>query len=114
MDRRDRAHGLAQPAVDALVRVNIEHAPPLIDAVDRAGIETGLVVRREKALGSGRNMTIVEEYEVDPSIVQLIDRLHNSTADELGQKPKAASVDLSDRRTYVLQVVTSGNGAPLG
>ena len=53
-----------------------------------SGIETGLVVRREKALGSGNNMVIVEEYEIDPSLVTLIDRLHNSVADELGQKPK--------------------------
>ena len=78
------------------------------------GMETGLVVRREKALGSGDNMTIVEEYEIDPAIVTLIDRLHNSTADELGQKPRGATLDLSDRRTYVLQVVTNGSSVPLG
>ena len=78
------------------------------------GMETGLVVRREKALGSGDGMVIVEEYEIDPAVVMLIDRLHHATANELGQLPKAATVDLSDRRTYILEVVTNGNGVPLG
>ena len=57
-------------------------------AAGGTGIETGLVVRREKALGSGRDMTIVEEYEIDPALITLIDKLHNSTADELGDKPR--------------------------
>jgi len=83
-------------------------------AAGRTGIGTGLVVMREKALGSGDNMTIVEEYEIDPAIVTLIDKLHNSTANELGQLPKGRTLDLSDRRTYVLQVVTNGNSVPLG
>ena len=57
-------------------------------AAGGTGIETGLVVRRLKALGSGDNMSIVEEFEVDPSVVNLVDKLHNSTATELGQLPK--------------------------
>lgn len=80
----------------------------------KQGMETGLVVRREKALGAGRNMTIVEEFEIDPALITLIDRLHSSTADELGQRPKAASLDMSDRRTYVLQLVTKDAGVDLG
>ena len=51
MDRRHRAHGLAQPAVDALVRLDVERAPALIDAVDRAGIETGLVLHVDAGIG---------------------------------------------------------------
>src|SRR5262245_49526524 len=32
MDRRHRAHGLAQPAVDAFVGLDVERAPALVDA----------------------------------------------------------------------------------
>lgn len=83
-------------------------------AAGGTGMETGLVVKREKALGSGRNMTVVEEYEIDPALVTLIDRLHSSTADELGQKPRSSTLDLSDRRTYVLQIMKANGGNDLG
>ncbi len=52
------------------------------------GIETGLVVRTYKALGSGDNMQIVEEYSIDPALLAAVDRLHRSTAEELGQLPR--------------------------
>src|SRR5712664_876397 len=43
-DRLHRAHRLAGPAVDALIRVDVEHLRPLVDAVDRADLDTGLVL----------------------------------------------------------------------
>lgn len=69
------------------------------------GIETGLVVMREKALGSGDAMTIVEEYEIDPSLVQLIDRLHTSTANELGQRPRPPEANISVNVLNAVQLV---------
>lgn len=71
----------------------------------KMGMETGLIVRREKALGSGDNMVIVEEYEIDPSLVMLIDKLHNSVATELGQLPKA-NVNINTG----IQVITRSYG----
>ncbi len=43
-DRLDRAHRLAGAAVDALLRVDVALAPPLVDAVDRALLDARLVV----------------------------------------------------------------------
>src|SRR5579859_7618388 len=42
-DRLDRAHRLTGAAVHALVRVDVEHALALIDAVDRALFDARLV-----------------------------------------------------------------------
>lgn len=52
------------------------------------GIETGLVVRQLKSIGSGRDAEIVEEYKLDPALIELVDKLGRSTAEELGQLPK--------------------------
>ncbi len=43
IDCFDRANWLAGTAVDAFIRVNIEHAVALIDAVDWAFLDAGLV-----------------------------------------------------------------------
>ena len=43
-DRRHRADGLARPAVDTLVGVDVEHPRPLVDAVDRALVDARLVL----------------------------------------------------------------------
>src|SRR6266849_2363475 len=43
-DRFHRAHRLAGAAVDALIRVDVEHLRPLVDAVDRADLDAGLVL----------------------------------------------------------------------
>src|SRR4051795_650759 len=51
VNRRNRADGLAQPAVDALVRLDVKRAPALVDAVDRAGVEAGLVLYVDAGVG---------------------------------------------------------------
>lgn len=66
------------------------------------GADTGLVVREYKMLGSGENATMVEEWKIDKSLVELIDRLERSTAEELGQLPKAGINVNIDNRTQVL------------
>src|SRR5712691_1099925 len=43
-DRLHRAHGLAGPAVDALVGMNEELVRSLVDAVHRANLDAGLVL----------------------------------------------------------------------
>ena len=52
------------------------------------GMETGLVVRQYKALGSGKNMQIVEEYKIDPELLAALDRVEHGAAEELAQLPK--------------------------
>src|SRR5690606_17128874 len=44
VDGLDGAHGLAGPAVDALVGVDVERALTLVDAVDGTLVDTGLVL----------------------------------------------------------------------
>ena len=41
VDRLDRAHRLARPAVDALVRLDVQAAAALVDAVDRTLVHAG-------------------------------------------------------------------------
>src|SRR5680860_280395 len=50
-DGLDRADRLAGATVDALVRVNVERALTLVDAVDRAFLDTSLVLDVDTRLG---------------------------------------------------------------
>src|SRR3989338_3112196 len=50
-DRLHRAHGLARAAVDALVRMDIEHGLALVDAVHGADLDAGLVLDVDARLG---------------------------------------------------------------
>src|SRR6202008_2911905 len=43
-DRLHRAHRLTSPAVDALVRMDVEHRLAFIDAIHRTDLDTGLVL----------------------------------------------------------------------
>ena len=51
VDRLDRAHRLARSAVDALVRVDVEHPAALVDAVHRALFDARLVEQVDAGLG---------------------------------------------------------------
>src|SRR5215204_3788282 len=50
-DRRDRALRLARAAVDALVGVDVELVRPLVDAVDGADVDAGLVLDADAGFG---------------------------------------------------------------
>src|SRR5262249_34973389 len=43
-DRLDRADGLASPAVDTLVWMDVEHRLAFIDAIHRTNLDAGLVL----------------------------------------------------------------------
>ena len=51
MDGLDRADRLAEPAVDALVRLDVEGAPALIDAIDRTCREARLILHVDAGVG---------------------------------------------------------------
>ena len=50
-DRLYRAFGFASAAVDALLGVDDEHAIRLVDAINRAHVQTGLVFDVDAGLG---------------------------------------------------------------
>src|SRR5262249_35112467 len=50
-DRLDRALRFARPAVDTFLRVDDQHPPELVDAVDRADVHAGLVFDVDAGLG---------------------------------------------------------------
>src|SRR5262245_11105600 len=50
-DRLDRAHRLASAAVDALVRMDVEHRVAFVDAVHRTHLDAGLVLHVDARLG---------------------------------------------------------------
>src|SRR5215467_15005543 len=50
-DRLDRAHGLTSAAVDALVRMDIEHRLAFVDAIHRTDLDAGLVLHVDARLG---------------------------------------------------------------
>src|SRR5207244_8451259 len=49
-DRRHRAHGLARPAVHALVGLDVEHATALVDAIHRALVHARPVLHIDAGL----------------------------------------------------------------
>src|SRR2546427_12244474 len=50
-DRLDRAHGLTGAAVDAFVRMDVEHRVAFVDAIHRTDLDTGLVLHVDARLG---------------------------------------------------------------
>jgi len=52
VDGLDRAHRFAGAAVDALVGLDVEHSYALVDAVDRAFVDAGLVFDIDTGLGN--------------------------------------------------------------
>lgn len=78
----------------------------LARAKGEEGMETGLVVRTYKALGSGNNMSIVEEYKVDDGLLSALDRLEHSAAEELAQLPKAGDVTVNANNGSKVLVIT--------
>src|SRR5207249_8859704 len=49
-DRGDRTHRLARAAVDALVRLDVEHPAALVDAVHGALVDAGAVLHVDAGL----------------------------------------------------------------
>jgi hypothetical protein len=49
------------------------------------GGQTGLLVHRERAIGTGRNQTIIDEYEVDTGLLKALLDHEKQAAQELGQ-----------------------------
>lgn len=50
------------------------------------GGTTGLLLRKQRALGSGPAMQIIEEFEVDTGLLSALNDLENDTARDLGQR----------------------------
>lgn len=53
---------------------------------DIPGDDTGLIVKREKVIGTGRNAVHTTEYEVDTGTIQQIRAIYDDIAKELGQR----------------------------
>lgn len=70
------------------------------------GTSTGLVVKTKKAVGTGKNQEIIDEYRLDPSVIQMIDLLERSTAEELGQliQPEKGKGDNINNGVIIYQV----------
>ncbi len=49
-DRGDRALWLAQTTIDALVRMDVDHVVPFVDAVHRADVHAGLILNADTRL----------------------------------------------------------------
>jgi hypothetical protein len=52
---------------------------------DAPGASTGLLVRRERSIGSGANQKFVAEYEVDTGLLRELRELEKQAAIDLGQ-----------------------------
>ena len=80
---------------------------------DGTGIDTGLVVRQYKALGSGKNMQIVEEFKVDDGLLAALERAEHGAAEELAQLPRP-DVNVQNNIILIRQVIGIGDDIPLG
>ena len=51
-DSVDWAHRKAESAIDAFLRLDVEHPSPLIDAIDRTGDRAGSILRIDAGFGN--------------------------------------------------------------
>lgn len=63
-------------------------------AAGRTGVETGLVTRKLRKVGRGDDAEWVEEYEIDKGILAALDGLERDAAEELGQLPRGANINV--------------------
>jgi hypothetical protein len=57
-------------------------------------LKTGLLVRRERVIGTGKNAKLIEEYEVDTALLDAMASLEKQVAIETGQWTEKQDVDL--------------------
>ena len=79
----------------------------LLDGVRQArahggtGMETGIVARQYKMVGSGENASLVEEYKVDTAFLAEWRANDRQVSEELDQLPRGTSINI-DARTQIL------------
>ncbi len=86
-------------------RFRLEKMQKVYDDLEAIAIERTYSVTETTAVGDDVTVTA---KRIDGALMTAMRGLLSDAADELGQKPRGATIDLSDRRTYVLQVVKSG------
>ena len=74
------------------------------------GIETGLVVKRYKLIGYGKDAQVVEEYEIDTGLLAAMDRLERGAAEELDQLPKAGKGDTNVNVGVIIKQIEGYTG----
>jgi phage terminase small subunit len=57
-------------------------------------LKTGLIVRGERVIGTGKNAKLIEEYEVDTGLLDTMAALEKQVAIETGQWTEKQDVDL--------------------
>lgn len=68
------------------------------------GGETGIVVLQYKAVGSGPDAQIVEEYVADTALVKAIQGVYDDVAKELGQRTEKVDVTGSFTRRVIVEL----------
>ena len=64
-------------------------------------METGIVARQYKMVGSGENASLVEEYKVDTAFLAEWRANDRQVSEELDQLPRGTSINI-DARTQIL------------
>jgi hypothetical protein len=72
---------------------------------DEPGYTTGLMVHNLKGVGTGDAAKVVDQYEVDTGLLAELRAIERAAAEELGQIKQPAKTEISDKRTYILQLV---------
>lgn len=69
------------------------------------GMDTGIVARQYKMIGSGKNVEMVEEYKVDTAFLAEWRANDLHVSEELGQRPRP-DVHIGDKNVFILEVST--------
>jgi len=80
----------------------IEERAKALEMAGAPGGKTGLLCRRLKMIGSGKNAEVVEEYEVDPTLLREMRAHEEQAAKELGQWVEKGQVEVTGPVTEVL------------
>lgn len=71
---------------------------------DVIGGETGIVVMQYKAVGSGSDAQIVEEYVADTALVKAIQSVYDDVAKEMGQRTEKVDITGSFTRRVIVEL----------
>lgn len=96
---------------EADLRRRLLHLVREARARGETGIETGIVARTLKVIGSGKNQEVVEEFKVDTAFMAEWRANERQVAEELAQLPRPSiNIDNRSLTVFTIKVDDGGDG----
>lgn len=84
------------------------------EMADVPGGDTGLLLHRERAIGTGKQQTVIDEYEIDTGLLRMMLEHERQAAQELGQWTEKREQKLDASEAFINALREFGRGRAPG